>query len=379
MGWLDKPAFVFVCHQEQAMVNSCRITVNGKSFLARRGVRLLDAALSNGVEIPFDCRSGHCGTCCVRLVSGQVQGGEGAEPDVVHACQCRVDGDAVVESRQASCVRSVEGVVGSLRPLTSEVFEVGIKTQRALFHYPGQYSQVKFNGFPSRPYSITHPLRGIPGGCSIWFHMRRVDDGLVTSSLGNRIGPGHRVSLSGPYGAAHFRPNQMGRLLLVATNTGFAPIWSIAVAALRENPRRAVMVIAGGRTLDSLYMAPALEQLSKFPGVCIVPVCSTPQTTFKAVQHGRPTDYLPQLMPSDVVYACGAPGMVEAVKSFAASCGATCYADPFLPAANDDGLLRRAMAKGASPVAKLWSRRSPVRRHKEQKRSPQPYRFAEQM
>ena len=67
------------------------------------------------------------------------------------------------------------------------------------------------------------------------------------------------MKLTGPYGSAHFRPNLEGRLILVATNTGFAPIWSIAVAALRENPDRKMMIIAGGRTIESLYMGPALE------------------------------------------------------------------------------------------------------------------------
>jgi 3-phenylpropionate/trans-cinnamate dioxygenase ferredoxin reductase subunit len=154
------------------------------------------------------------------------------------------------------------------------------------------------------------------------------------------------VKLTGPCGSAHFRANLDSRLILVATNTGFAPIWSIAVAALRENPERRILVIAGGRTIESLYMGPALAQLARFPNVLVVPVCSTPQTVADSVRLGRPTDYLPRLLPTDVLYACGAPAMVDSVKSIAAHFGATCYADPFLPT-NDDtvegGVLTRAM------------------------------------
>ncbi len=317
------------------MARSHQITVNGRSFLARRGQLLLDAALSNGVDLPYDCRAGHCGTCCVRLVSGEVRGGEGSEPGIVHACQCRVVGDAVIEKGQSSGVRTVEGVLSSLRPLSPEVMEVGIRTDRALPHHAGQYAQVRFSGFPSRPFSITLPLRGNPNSRLVWFHVRRVADGRVTSSLGKRITPGHRVKLTGPYGSAHFRPNLQTRKILVATNTGFAPIWSIAVAALHENPERMMMIIAGGRTIESLYMGPALAQLARFPNVHIVPVCSTPQTLTKAVLPGRPTDYLPALLPTDVLYACGAPGMVDSVKSVAAHIGAACYADPFLPTPDD--------------------------------------------
>ena len=97
------------------MARHHQITIDGHSFLAPRGQLLLDAALSNGIELPHDCRAGHCGTCCVRLVSGEVQGGEGSEPGIVHACQCRIAGDAEIETEQRSGVRIVEGVVNSLR------------------------------------------------------------------------------------------------------------------------------------------------------------------------------------------------------------------------------------------------------------------------
>jgi NAD(P)H-flavin reductase/ferredoxin len=328
------------------MARRHQVSINGDSFLARRGELLLDAALSNGIDLPYDCRAGHCGTCCVRLVSGEVRGGEGAEPGIVHACQCRIVGDLVIERAQPSGVRTVEGVLSSLRPLSFEVMEVGIRTDRALPYHAGQYAQVRFSGYPSRPFSFTHPLKGNPNSRSVWFHVRRMPGGRVTSSLGKRIRPGHRVKLTGPHGSAHFRPNLGGRFILVATNTGFAPIWSIAVAALRENPMRRMMIIAGGRTVETLYMGPALARLARFPNVLVVPVCSTPQTLTDAVKLGRPPDYLPRLLPNDVLYACGAPGMVDAIKSIAARIGAVCYADPFLPTTDDtveESVLTRAM------------------------------------
>jgi NAD(P)H-flavin reductase/ferredoxin len=333
-----------------------QITINGRSFRAHCGELLLDAALSNGIAMPHDCRAGHCGTCCVRLVSGEVRGGEGSEPGIVHACQCRIVSDAVIEMGQPSVVRTVDGVLSSLRPLSGEVLEVGIKTDRALPYHAGQYAQVRFNGYPSRPFSITHPLRGEPNGCSVWFHVRRMNGGRVTSALGKRIKPGHRVKVAAPYGSAHFRPNQDCRLILVATNTGFAPIWSIAVAALRENPQRRIMVIAGGRSIESLYMGSALVRLASFANVLVVPVCSTPQTVSQGVRPGRPTDYLPHLLPTDLLYACGAPGMVDSVKSIAGRIGVACYADPFLPTIDD------TVEKGVLTRAKGWLAVSSSRR-----------------
>lgn len=351
------------------MARTHQVTIDGKSFPGRRGELLLDAALSNGIDLPHDCRAGHCGTCCVRLVAGDVRGGQGSEPGIVHACQCRIDGDVVIEMGQPLGIRTIDGVLSSLRALSPDVMEVGIKTTRALPYHAGQYVQLRFKGYPSRPFSITHPLRGNANSRSVWFHVRRMTNGRVTSSLGKRIRPGHRVTLTGPYGSAHFRPNVDSRLILVATNTGFAPIWSIAVAALRENPQRRMMIIAGGRSIESLYMAPALEQLASFPNVVVVPVCSAPQSYTSIVKPGRPTDYLPLMLPSDVLYACGAPGMVDSIKSIAERNSAVCYADPFLPATDntvEDGVFTRAMGWLSVPTRRKSGRLAQARSRRDQ-------------
>jgi NAD(P)H-flavin reductase/ferredoxin len=337
------------------MSKSYKVTINGNSFQARSGAFLLDVALENGVDLAYDCRAGHCGTCCVRLVSGKVQGGEGSQPGIIHACQGRIIGDVVIEGDKPAAVRTVGGVLTTLRPLSPEVMEVGISTRRALPYHAGQYAQVSFEGYPSRPFSITHPLVGTPDSQSIWFHMRRMENGRVTPALGNEIQVGHRVNVAGPYGSAYFRPNVDGRLILIGTNTGFAPIWSIAVAALRENPQRKMMIIAGGRSIEALYMGQALVQVARFPNVLVLPVCSTPQSFTAAVKLGRPTDFLPRLLPSDVLYACGAPGLVDSIKSIAARAGAVCYADPFVPPADakaEEGALNRA--KGWLAVPSKW-------------------------
>jgi NAD(P)H-flavin reductase/ferredoxin len=355
------------------------ITVNGNSFRARRGEILLDAALANGVAMPFECRAGHCGTCCVRLVSGTVQGGKGAEPGIVHACQCRIAGDATLERDDAQGVRTVAGVLASLRPLSADVMEVGIRTTRVLPYHAGQYAKVGFQGFPSRPFSITLPLQTARDPRLVWFHIRRMAPGGVTDALGKRISLGHPVNLEGPYGSAHYRANAASRMVLVATNTGFAPIWSIAVAALRENPQRLMMIIAGGRNLDALYMGPALAQLARFPNVHVVPVCSAAHSLPKSVMPGRPTDYLPILLPSDMLYACGAPGVVEAVKAIAAKAGAVCYADPFVAARESAeesaqasriaGWLTWPISRRVEPVAAFSMNDVKVRSHSDARRA----------
>ena len=72
------------------------------------------------------------------------------------------------------------------------------------------------------------------------------------------------------------------------------------------------------------------------------------------MRPGRPTEYLPRLEPSDVLYACGVPGMVDSIKSIAARIGAVCYSDPFLPTTDDtveESVLTRAMEWLAVPTS----------------------------
>src|SRR5687767_10002421 len=56
-----------------------------------------------------------------------------------------------------------------------------------------------------------------------------------------------------PYGHAFYRPGP-SRLVLVASGTGWAPIWSVARAARLAEPTRAMVVIAAARDPRNLYM-----------------------------------------------------------------------------------------------------------------------------
>jgi NAD(P)H-flavin reductase len=328
------------------MAKICKVEVNGQTFSASRGDVLLDAALMNGVDIPHDCRSGYCGSCRVRVVEGKCVGGPDSDPEIVHACQSRIVSDLKIEVEDVPDVVAVSGRIAELTRRAPDVMEVGIELQRPLKYLPGQYCSLRFRGFPARCFSPTAPLDWPCNPKLLRFHIRKLKNGRVSSQLGRRIKVGHRVKLTGPFGSAFLRDYPSERLVLVAGGTGFAPIWSVAEAAITEQPRRELMLIAGARKLESLYMLPALCRLALFPNVTIFPVVSEQQTMSNAVRKGSPLDYVPPLTRNDVVYCAGAPAMVEAITHAAAESGAKCYADPFEPAVskndNGAGLLARA-------------------------------------
>jgi NAD(P)H-flavin reductase/ferredoxin len=307
----------------------CKITVNDDSYLANCGELLLDWALMNGVDLPHDCRSGICGACRVRLVDGQVFGGHTPGDDMIHACQARIVSDLEIATEAAPDPVALAARVARIGRLAPDVIGVDVELPKPLDYLPGQYCKLQFRGYPARSYSPTYPLVGRSHDRLLHFHVRVLSDGRVSSALGHQIRAGHRLKLAGPYGSA-FREGHAGRIVLVASGTGFAPMWSVAVAAIMEQPQRELFFIVAARSIRSLYMHAALCRLALFPNVTIVPLVSEPQTLSHAIRSGRPTDALPRLSSDDVVYTAGAPAMTDSVARIAKAAGARCFTDPFV-------------------------------------------------
>ena len=308
----------------------CKVTVNDEPYLANCGELLLDWALMNGVDLPHDCRAGACGACRVRLIEGTVFGGHTPGDEMIHACQARIVSDlAIATEATPDSVASPARVAGIVR-LAPDVLGVDLELPKPLDYLPGQYCKLQFRGFPARLYSPTYPLEGRSHHRLLHFHVRVLSGGMVSSALGHTIRSGHRVRLTGPYGGAYFRERHPGRIVLVAGGTGFAPMWSVAVAAIMERPQRELVFIVSARHIRSLYMHAALCRLALFPNVTIIPLVSEPQNVSRAVREGRPVEHLPYLSPDDVVYTAGAPVMTDSVARTAKAAGARCYTDPFV-------------------------------------------------
>jgi len=318
------------------MPKICKVTLNKETFYANVGDLLLDGAIMSGVELQHDCRSGICGSCKVRLVDGKVFGGTEEGSDMIYACQARVVSDMKVVTEPVPDTVSMSARVADVVRLAPDVVGVCLELPKPMRYLPGQYCKLQFRGFPERSYSPTYPLEGGPDSRLMYYHIRRLEDGLVSSALGTKIRTGHRVKLTGPLGSAFLRLKHPGRTVLVASGTGFAPMWAIAVAAITEQPQRELVFIVAARRLQSFYTHNALCRLARFPNVTIIPVVSEPQNVSPVVRSGRPTDHMPRLSPDDVVYTCGAPAMTESVARIARAAGAKCYTDPFTPSARPD-------------------------------------------
>src|SRR5262249_59389781 len=97
-----------------------------------------------------------------------------------------------------------------------------------------------------RRYNPTVSMEDFTERDFLHLQVRRIPRGRVSAAIGGGIREGHRVKIQGPFGLAFLRPASLNRLVLVASGTGFAPIWSIAVAAIRGHQRRHIVMAGVG-------------------------------------------------------------------------------------------------------------------------------------
>jgi NAD(P)H-flavin reductase/ferredoxin len=330
------------------MRTTCNLIINGRSVDARIGETLVDAGLGGWIAIPHDCSSGQCETCRVEVVAGRIDDQGTRDGRTVLACQATCLGDAEIRFEEIPATAKEGGSVTDISMLASDVVEVVVTLNRPIRYRPGQYLSVKFSGFPARDFSPALREDGSAREDELVFHIRRYPGGLVSTQLGATIRIGHRMQVRGPFGYAYLREG-VGPIVLVSGGTGWAPIWSVARAARREQPHRELVVIAGARDLDGLYMRRSLDWLIDDGVRDVIAVVESEYGG--AILPGRPTHYLPSLGLEDTVYVAGPPALVDAVKRKARAAAARCYADPFLPGEQKPSLIDRIMQMLHRPAA----------------------------
>ena len=305
---------------------SVRITVNDKAIIARPGETLVNAALSAGIVIPHDCLTGQCDTCLVSVLEGEVDCDTASPDGDVLACQARVKGPARFAFEEVPAIGSWKGVVLSATPMAADVWEVIVGVDKRVPYLPGQYVNLAFGSLPERPLSPTMGLDGFADEYQLVFHIRSLPHGQMSSQLGMKIAKGTRLRIRGPFGHAYLRRGK-GRLVFVSSGTGFAPIWSMALAARLGQPEREMVVLTGARLTDRLYMRPALDWLRMRGAETVIAAAGDGDGV--EVLPGRAADHLPDFRASDIVHVAGPASLVERTVARARAAGAQCYADPF--------------------------------------------------
>ncbi len=337
------------------MSTHANLTVNGEVLKVKRGETLVDAAMEAGHFLPHDCKTGQCDTCIVDVVSGDIDDcGTRRGKQQVLSCQARITGDAEIAYDVVPGVATISAIVASIIDLTPEIVEMTVDLSKPLTYLPGQYVKLIFKGIPERDYSPTIGIDGDADTLSLRFQIKRYAGGLLSGQIGKSIKAGTKLKIRGPFGHAWLRRGE-GPLVLVASGTGWAPIWSIAIAARLGQPDRPMTIIAAASDPANLYMRRSFMWLKARGVQDLTLSCSKPTHAFD-VSLGRPTKFIPPLTPDTTVYVAGAEEMVKAVQLIAGNAGAACYADPFSVSRTQTSLTEKI--KGL--VFKPWGKGKPL-------------------
>ena len=210
-----------------------KITVkarNGASeFECEPGEKILHAGLRSGVELPYECATGTCGTCKARLESGQAQSEWPGSPGERYLkgegellmCQSVAGGDcalevAVLKAREASVPLpgAIGGVLREWRRLTHDVAAFDVDLDRPLDFEAGQFALLSVPGIAgARAYSM---VNFDPGAERLSFVVKRKPGGAVSEWLFGDGVDGTRLGLFAPLGHATFVPGLRKHVLCIA-------------------------------------------------------------------------------------------------------------------------------------------------------------------
>ncbi|MCX7311478.1 MAG: 2Fe-2S iron-sulfur cluster-binding protein [Alphaproteobacteria bacterium] len=286
---------------------------------------VLDAAQRAGLEVPFSCRKGVCGTCKGKVIEGEVRAFAGdalgaAERAAGHVlfCNARPRSDLVIAPRSISKAdpfarKTVTARVFRLQKLAGDVmlvhlrFPAGIRVK----FKAGQHLNLILDNGERRDFSMANPPRESDGA---QLHIRHVPGGAFTTYVFEKLQRGDLLKLEVPFG--DFTLSDSGKpIVFVAGSTGFAPIRSIIEDMLIRNIRREMTLYWGARTRSGLYSELPHRWAKDNPHFKYVPVISDapePGIRHNLVHRAVLEDH-PSLAGFEA-YVCGVPVMTQAAQ-----------------------------------------------------------------
>ena len=313
---------------------SFKITVqsSGQTFTATGDETILEAALRQGMGLPYGCRNGACGSCKGQLVSGNIKYNDvsltgltekDSESGMILFCQARPVSDITIKSRQISAtadlpVRKLPCRVMRIEKLNHDVLRLYLKlpaTERLQF-LAGQYIDILMQDGKHRSFSLANAPHDDE---FLELHIRHYDGGLFSELAFNHLQEKTLLRIEGPLGTFFLNEESERPIIMVAGGTGFAPVKSIIEHARHKQLQRPIHLYWGARSKKDLYLHElAREWAAQIGNLNYIPVLSDPQDVDQWKGH---TGLVHEAVLSDFsdlsiyeVYTCGPPPMVQAVR-----------------------------------------------------------------
>lgn len=275
-------------------------------FEAQSQERILYAALHNGIDFPYECGSGTCGTCKARLIEGKIDdlwpespGRKHLKPDLGEflMCQCVARTDISIEAASfvyamdtGVCVPSTRtGVIQRSKLLARDVMALEIGLDEPCDFDAGQFmvmAMPSVSGY--RAYSIVNFERQAR---KLDFLIKKKPGGGVSEWLFSGKPEGAAVDLYGPLGRATFYPSIGKNILCIAGGSGIAGMMSIISRACQEHyfDQHQAHIYFGVRTMKDAFFLSELSQFKReFPDTLHVTVALSDEEVSPSVRDSYP-------------------------------------------------------------------------------------------
>ena len=312
------------------MSNLIHIEPSGHELHAEPDESVLDAALRQGLALPYGCRNGACRSCKARVLEGQVEYPDGLPKSltpldtaqgVALLCMAHPTTDLRIEveeidSEQKIVVRNLPCRVAQKRQLAHDVIglELMLPASERLQYLPGQYVDVLLRDGRRRAFSLANAPREDD---RLELQIRHVPGGTFSEYVFHHLKERALLRLRGPLGSFYLRKKDHQPVILMAGGTGFAPVKAIVEGALAGGFPGKIHLYWGVRARRDLYMHDlASAWAAGHDGLAYTPVLSEPLAEDqwsgrRGFVHDAVLEDFADLSPF-TVYVSGPPIMVRA-------------------------------------------------------------------
>jgi len=320
------------------MTNHVKIEATGHEFSVNLDESVLDAAIRQGIHLPYGCRSGKCGKCMGQVLQGDVEyqgeykvlSNEDKASGQALFCQAHAKTDLVIQARETEKGSDIPVVklpcrLEALDKLNHDVMYLKLKlptTDRMQF-LAGQYIDFLLADGKHRSFSIANAPHDDE---YIELHVRHITEGKFTTEVFANMKVKEMFRIEGPHGNFYIREKTKKPMIFMAGGTGFAPIKGMIEHALKVQLERPIHIYWGAQAAEDLYMDDVAKKFTKLnPLIRYTPVLSAAKESDNWqgrtgwVHEAIIEDY-PDLSAHEV-YAAGPPAMVYAAEDAFAAAG----------------------------------------------------------
>lgn len=227
------------------MTRQIKILPSNHYFEADDSESLLEAALRAGLNISYSCATGGCGECKARVVSGQYLFNKAHDyklteaeknQNIILMCSASARSDLVIEAHEARSAadiprQRIAARIAKLEKIGPEHMVLHVRTPRSqtLRFLAGQYVTLTMDGAPPGDLAMAScPCNGM----ILQFHVQRCDDDPFAQFVFNQLGNGSNITIEGPFGEFTLDEESRRPVVMVAQDTGFAPMKSLIEHAI---------------------------------------------------------------------------------------------------------------------------------------------------